>query len=572
MAHPRILDQNGNELPDMDTIRTMEKLATAFHGASFTDTDLARWSPSLQSDDGGLIREKNTLDARSLDTVRNDGYIAGARQIHVDNIVGEYFRLVAKPNFQYLATLDKRFDEVWADEFKEAAEVAFTNYVESEEYWIDASQKRSFTELVRTAYLSYFDTGEALATAEWIDAGGPNKTAIQMINPVRLSTPQGQMDGPMLRGGVQLNKRGAPIGYHIREALPDVMQTMRSRAYKWRYIPRRKRWGRLQVIHIMDADRPEMNRAVSKLVAVLETIPSCKKFRKIQLQRAVLNSLYAATLESDLPSEAAFHTIGVSTTKNGVAVQEDVPYMNYYLNEVLKYTKASGAMKMDGVRIPHLPPGTKLKLNAANGVDAVGSEFEKSLLNYTATALGLSRERFMRDFSETNYSSARFGDLDSWKMFMVKRKFVPGKFGSHVYSLFLEEEMDLRRLPMPAGTRISFWDAKAAFSSCEFIGSGRGQIDEVKETQAAIMRIASGLSTFEKEYARMGADYRDMFRQRMKEMQLHKDMGLPFPTLGSGNANAAAQEDESEDERPTKKDDDAQAFGELPVTLGMNNV
>jgi len=69
---------------------------------------------------------------------------------------------------------------------------------------------------------------------------------------------------------------------------------------------------------------------------------------------------------------------------------------------------------------------------------------------------------------------------------------------------------------------------KEAYTACSWIGASRGQIDELKETQAAIMRIKSGLSTYENEIAKLGKDYREIFAQRAREEKLIKAKGLYF--------------------------------------------
>lgn len=42
------------------------------------------------------------------------------------------------------------------------------------------------------------------------------------------------------------------------------------------------------------------------------------------------------------------------------------------------------------------------------------------------------------------------------------------------------------------------------------------------------MRIESGLSTYEKECARLGDDFRKVFEQRAREKKIMKSMGLEF--------------------------------------------
>src|SRR5690606_3919026 len=83
-----------------------------YEAAERLGRDLATWQPPLQSADGALLYDKDTLDARAQDIERNDGYVHGAMQLHKDSIVGTTFRLNSKPNWRHLG-----LDENWAREF-----------------------------------------------------------------------------------------------------------------------------------------------------------------------------------------------------------------------------------------------------------------------------------------------------------------------------------------------------------------------------------------------------------------------------------------------------------------------
>ena len=104
---------------------------------------------------------------------------------------------------------------------------------------------------------------------------------------------------------------------------------------------------------------------------------------------------------------------------------------------------------------------------------------------------------------------------------------------SAIYRLYLEEDIANGNIPLPAGkNRNWFYEplVKDAISRCSWIGASRGQIDEMKETQAAIMRILGGLSTYEIECAKLGHDFRELFEQRARENKIMLNLGLEFST------------------------------------------
>ncbi|EFI9996959.1 phage portal protein, partial [Escherichia coli] len=91
------------------------------------------------------------------------------------------------------------------------------------------------------------------------------------------------------------------------------------------------------------------------------------------------------------------------------------------------------------------------------------------------------------------------------------------------------EEALLRGIIRPPRARFDFYQARSAWSRAEWIGAGRMAIDGLKEVQESVMRIDSGLSTYEKELALMGEDYQDIFRQQVRESAEREKAGLSRP-------------------------------------------
>lgn len=503
----------------------------AYEGASRFDNQVALWTPRLNSADGDILPEKAIIDARSRDSIRNDAYVQSGQDIHKDNIVGSMYALNAKPEYKVLG-----LDEKWAEEFQEEAETKFTLYAESPSNWIDASRGGTLTSLVRQAVGTHLACGEALASVEWMrDGTRPFHTAVQMIDLDRLSNPNGISDTPTLRGGIERNSYGAAIGYHIRMAHPG--DYMNDDKWRWKYVNARKPWGRLQMLHLFERIRPDQTRGVTSMVAALKELRITKKFRDIVLQNAVVNATYAASIESDMPSEAVFAALGGGTGDIGKAING---YAGAYLSAIGAYSGSARNLQIDGVKIPHLFPGTKLQLRPAGQGGPLGTEFEQSLLRYISAMLGVSYEQLSRDYSQTNYSAVRAAMTETWKYMQSRKKIVADRFASHIYELWLEEAINSGAIESMPRNAPSFYEGqnKEAYTACEWVGASKGQIDELKETQAAALRIRNGLSTWEDELARLGKDWRKVFAQRQREERIMKERGLDF--LGKDNMMNAA--------------------------------
>lgn len=517
----------------------------AYDGAGRFDTSLALWQPSLNSADEDILPEKAMLDARVRDTLRNDAYVAGGAQLHKDNIVGGIYLLNAKPQSSVLG-----LDDEWEEAFQEEVEAKFTLWAESPDNWVDAARMNTFTGLVRLAVGVFTAAGEVLASVEWLRDGRPNMTAIQMVDVDRLSTPDAYRSDPFVRAGVRKNSRGAPVGYYVRNGHPSDWPTYMTMP-KWDFVEARKPWGRAQMIHILgDTMRPDQTRGISEMVAALKETRITKKFRDVVLQNAVVQATYAASIESDLPTEAVFQRLGGGTQTDTEIADAISSYATAYLGVIDQYAGASKNLKIDGVKIPHLLPGTKLQLRGAGQGGPLGTEFEQSLLRYIASNLGVSYEQLSRDYTQTNYSSARAAMSETWKFMQSRKRAVADRFASTIYRLWLEEQINQGKLTtFPKKWAYRLYENGAlglnfeALARCEWIGAARGQIDELKETQASILKLNNGLSTREREMARMhGADWRTEFKQIGREERMAKKEKLRFveePT-NTNQMNAAS--------------------------------
>lgn len=539
---PAIIDSSG---------RPIERaLGGGLEGAERTSRETARWMPSMQSPDKAINSVKQMADARSRDMVQNDGYAAGAEAIHKDSIVGSQYRLNAKPNWRVLGA-----DEKWAEEFQIIVENRFHTIAESEECWLDAARRNTFTGMIRLGVGGFVHTGEVLGTVEWLrESRRPCRTAIQMISSDRLSNPDGMADDRFLRRGIKRDIHGKPISAFIRMAHPSEVFDLNT--MKWKEVPFEKPWGRKQVIHIIDQRMPDQTRGVADMVAALKQMRMTKNFQEITLQNAVVNATYAAAIESELPSSEVFAALGA----NGASFTDGVnSYLQFYMGALGQYLDTSKNISLDGVKIPHLFPGTKLNLKPMGTPGGVGGEFEESLLRHIAAALGLSYEEFARDFTKTNYSSARASMNNTWKFMQSRKRAVADRLASHIYMLWLEEDIAAGNVPLPAGkTRDWFYQplVKDALCQCDWIGASRGQIDEMKETQAAILRIKSGLSTYEMECSRLGKDFRDVFEQRAREEGIIKKYNLSFSMDTEKQSAQAGKPGESENDKNDQEEDD----------------
>ena len=524
-------------------------------GASRLSGEMMRWTPAIISPDRQINQSKDMADARGRDAVQNDGFAMGAIHTHRDSIVGAQYRMNSQPDWETIGA-----DEGWADEFQRVVEGRFNLIADSEDCHLDASGTMTFTGMIRLAVGGFVMTGEVLATAEWLrEQHRPCSTAIQFVSPSRLCNPNMELDTQFLRRGIVRNRFGAPQSYWFRKTHPGDYFDYRVNDFEWVNVPARKPWGRRQVIHIADRLMPDQSRGIADMVSVLKTMRMTRKFQDVTLQNAVVNASYAAAVESELPTDLLFQSLGAAGQGVGNVLQD-------YLTALQSYVGSGNNIAVDGVKMPHLFPGTKLSLKPMGTPGGVGTQFEESLLRHTAAALGLSYEQFSRDYTKTNYSSARASMTETWKGMQGKKKNVADRAATQMFTLWFEEDMNAGNIPLPKGRTVADFYTDPVFREallrCSWIGASRGQIDEMKETQAAVLRIKTGLSTYEAECARLGEDFRHIFRQRSREDKLAKKLGLTFdlgatkPGMNEAKKAMTSTDKGDEGDNEKKGDDD----------------
>lgn len=508
-------------VPEKETARSFG----GYDGAKRFD-QLGNWNSPLRTADQEVLPSKPVLDARAHDTLRNDGYVAGGAALHKDNIVGAQYRLNARP--KSLALFGK-VDPVWEREFQAEVETKFNLAAESDRKWFDAKGTKTLTDIVRLAVGAYVAGGEVLSTAQWLNnRGRPFNTAIQMIDPQRLSDPMIKSPGIRTVGGVEIDQFGAPVAYHIRNGR---QYNQLLELDKWVRVPARRRWGRQMVLHIFEETRPEQTRGVAAMVSALSETRMTKELRKVELQRAVVAATYAASMESELPDAQIFQMMGGGDAPKP-GDNPTLDWMEDYLGAVERYTGGAKNLLIDGARIPILPPGTKLKVQAPTSGGPMGDRFEQSLLRYIAAALGVSYEQLSRDYSQTNYSSARTAIGETRRFMASRKRMVADGTANFVYRLWLEEMVNANAIEALKRPNIPNWYDGLnadAYSNCEWLGAGWGMIDPLKETQALVLQVNSGLTTRERAAAQIhGSDYRDDFQQMAREKEEAEAFGLNF--------------------------------------------
>lgn len=511
MANSSLVDQFGFPLRSRADVH--------YNSASRTDTDMVAWAPRRVPAPTAYTRDhRDVVTGRSTNHARNDGWTAGGLSRLVDNIVGAGWGLnVTLP----AKTLGLSEDQ--ASELASQIEEAFDEYANDYES-CDAAQQRTFGQQLAIALRHELVDGEGFASIPFLNRGTPWSTAIEMIHPARVDQPSMIEESPACRDGIEFGPYGEPVAYHIRAIHPND----HTGGFQRDTFVRAPRFvnGRRYIVHHFECTEVGQVRGVPLLSPVTKKLRMLGRYDETELQAALLNASMAMFVTSP------FDHTQLAEALAGASDESD-PLGDYLMGR-LKYWENAPPIRLPSASINFLYPGEEPKFTAPMHPNAVFESYIRAGLRNVASSMGLSYEQFSGDWSQSNYSSARAALIEAWRGFMRRAGMLASSYVQPWYVRWFEEAVARGRVKLPAGSP-DFMSAKNSWTRARWRMPGRGWVDPLKEAQAAVSRIASGVSTLERESAEQGLDWSDNLRQRARELKaardLEKQYGLPEGTL-----------------------------------------
>lgn len=510
----------------------------SYRGASLDHQDTYNWRPPVTSGESATLYDRMLAQPRIDDLARNDPHaVAGITRL-VDMLVGAGLILTPTPNARALG-LDRKQekDRAILKDLAGALKSEWAMFADDPRFFCDAQRKMSMNGLFRMQARTQRRRGESTAFLTWRD--NPNarySTCLRLVDPDRLSNPMGQPDTILLRGGIDFDEHGAPLAYHVRNGHPaDWFRFAQS--LKWERIPRHTSWGRPVFIHAFDPEREDQSRAITPFASLMNGLRMVGKFADTELASATVNALFAAFVSSNLPVQDA--------------TQAFTPQATTFADKRLEHY-AANPPRLNGVRIPVMPIGDEVKINASPRQSMAFASFKSAFLQSFAAALGISYEQLSMDWSKVNYSSARAALNEVWRRIQTLFAVFVEQTVQPVYYAFVEEAFDKGFITAPVGAP-SFYDAPAAYLSARWIGPGRGYVDPVKEAEAASLRMSILTSTLEKECADAGLDWEETLDQIADEESELQARGLRRVVTAPGRIDLEPSDD-PDGETPSPKD------------------
>ena len=481
--------------------RKLEILNSGYsrHGGSYAKKSLIGWLSGGSDADADIVDNLETLRNRSRDLYMGSPLATGALKTVRTNVVGSGLALNAQVDAKFLGLTEEQ-----AKEWEENTEREWRLWSESVN--CDAERRQTFFQLQSLVLLSALMSGDVFVTMPIIPRKGcAYDLRIGLIEADRVCDPLNASTTANILGGIEVGTHGETVAYWVAKhhpgAIPRIGQDLQQ---EWkRVLAFGTTTGRRNVLHIMaDVERPAQRRGVPMLAPVIEALKQLSRYSEAELMAAVVSGMFTVFVKSNTP---------------------DSPLATAF-NPAMQVDKAPNAYEMGNGSIVALDEGEEVQIADPSRPNPNFDPFVIAICRQIGAALEIPYELLVKNFTES-YSASRASLLEAWKMFRMRREWLVGNFCQPIYEEWLTEAVLKGRVQAPG-----FFDdpaIRAAWCGAEWFGDAQGQLDPLKEANAAKVRVDEGFSTREREAAELtGMKYDQVHAVRKREEAMRREDGL----------------------------------------------
>ena len=486
------------------------------YGASRTKPSVSGWYSYSKSPAEDITDNLELLRERSRDLYAGGGPLGrGAIDRLVLNSVGAGLTLNCRIGAETLGLSEEQ-----AAEWEENTEREFAFWAESKD--CDITRSMNFYELQTLCFKSVLLNGDALVMLPMRTTKNfPYDLRIALIEGDRLQDPPLRTFDSLIDGGVEFDRDGKSIAYHIANHHP-LSELSGQPPLEYVRVPAfGAQTGRRNVLHLLPTERIGQHRGVPFLAPVIETLKQLGRYSDAELMAAVIGGIFAIFFEHGVDDDDNSDYVGEEAMASDLGTKEEK--RNDYLDWRESIKDIDVQRDMYGM-ISDLPERTRAKSVSPARPNTAFDAFVISLVRQIGSALGVPAEVLLLNF-DSSYSASRGALLEAWKLFNYWRNWWVTNFCQPIYEEWLQEAVLRGRVNAPG-----FFDdpmIRYAYSWADWTGPSQGQLDPVKEVKAAILRVENGFSTRQRETAELtGGDWELNHRQRVKEEKLRREAGF----------------------------------------------
>ena len=470
------------------TVAKMRQAVKAAYYAAASDS--ASMDFSFAKDVGinaALVADLQRVRTRCRYELKQNGLAKGMPRVYANSVIGTGPRL-----------------KIVCDDpiFSSAAERVFSR-------WSATSDMMTGGSLGMQLHLStrqFFPTGEYFLTRRQAAAGLIRLRYIG-IRPDRVKTPGSASKSAIIDNGVEVDRDGVPVAYHVMVDDPDNGTSASDKFV---------RVAAADMIHVFYREDPIQHRGEPWLATSLPVFHKLRRYDEATVAAAIVASKFAAYLVNLNPG--AVESAGEILPSEVIDLQD-------------------GTMMVP-------PPGYEPRQLDPKQPTANGSDFRRDQLASAGAANAMPANIVTQDSSRSNFASARFDGVTLQQDGYVLRKIIEDLHLSRALDAMLAEAIAAGVI---APTEAEFaplwlWDEEERHS------------DPLKAANSAKVRVQTGLSTVAQVNMEAGYDGETAFKALKAEVDRWRAAGLAHPLDASApQAPAEAPEVPQDEQNDTEE-------------------
>lgn len=373
------------------------------------------------------------------------------------------------------------------DDWNTKAESRFNGWCK----YPDLTSRQSFSTLQSICACVWFVQGEIFILKTFGDEVQQNgrvirRPRIQLIEGHRVGNPGTEVDsGRRIYDGVEVDQRGRPIAYWVRDAVDDTNPND-----TYRRIPSD------QIIHIFEPSRPGQYRGLPFLSPVMNDLQDLDELQGFAKHKAKENSAITRVLETasgEFPTTQSFFRGQVTQTTKNSAGEDETETRTKFLQSIF------------GPRAVAIRSGEKMQEFLNSTPTAADAMLWSILTSRICFGVGIPK---ILVFPESIQGTVARGDYDVANSFFQARSAILAKAFTEVYEFVMWWET--QNTPEVSDPPINWRDV--------FVCPPRAvNVDVGYNASATISAIETGLTTYRAEFGKFGKWWKKELRQRAKE-------------------------------------------------------
>ncbi|NOX35897.1 MAG: phage portal protein [Deltaproteobacteria bacterium] len=457
---------------------------------------LSNWFVSRNSEHSERA-ERQTIADRAEDLAANDTHAASSIDSIAVNSIGTGLIPQSRPNAKVLGWSEKQVRD-----FQTQAEWAWHIWQQK----CDAAGRLAFWQNCLVAVRTLLVKGEFFRIPLMVTRPGKIFSfVLQSVDPLRIYTPSDLSEKSNIKDGVEFGEHGIPKAFWVANPKGGFINNDLSSKDFTRVLA--AAGHRPGMIHTFISKSEEQARGISILAPAMKFFKDLNDYLDFELVGAIIASSFPVFIETSDPygtADSFDNSVNNNSTKT--RYQETSPGSVMYGNANEK---------------PHILKSDR----PGNSFDS----FVERILRAIGASIGMPYEVISKDFSRTNYSSARAALLEAWRVFAVYQKWMVDGFCQPVWMMVLEEAWLRGMIQLPKGSP-DWYDAIFAYTRASWTPPRKGHVDPLKEIKAHVLAIQNNISTLAAVTAETGqGDYESNLEQRARERGMEKEKDIVPP-------------------------------------------